>query len=48
MPTINFRLSKRSVSTPACKVKTNHGKGEAKPAAAINICDRVTADASYG
>ena len=34
--------------TPACKVKINHGKRDAKPAAAISNGERVTADATQG
>ena len=43
---MSFLRSKRSVKTPACNVNTNHGKRDAKPAAAIKIGERVTADAS--
>ena len=46
--TMSFLRSKRSVRTPACNVKINHGKRDAKPAAAIKIGERVTADASHG
>ena len=48
MATINLRRSNLSVITPACKVKINHGKRDAKPAAAISRGERVTADATQG
>ena len=48
IPRISFRRSNRSVITPACKVNTSHGRRDAKPAAAINTGDLVTADASHG
>jgi hypothetical protein len=48
MATINFRRSNLSVITPACKVNINHGRREAKPAAAISNGERVTADATHG
>jgi len=48
MATINLRRSNLSVITPACKVNINHGKLDAKPAAAISRGERVTADATQG
>lgn len=40
--------SKRSVSTPAKRVKTSHGSRETTTDKAISIGDRVTAEASHG
>ena len=44
---IRLRL-KRSVITPACKVKTSHGKRDTTADSAIRRGDRVTADANHG
>ena len=44
---IRLRL-KRSVITPACKVKISHGKRETTADSAINKGDLVTAEASHG
>jgi len=46
--TINLRRSNLSVITPACNVNISQGKRDAKPAAAINKGERVTADATHG
>jgi hypothetical protein len=39
---------KRSVITPACKVKMSHGKRETTAARAIRKGDLVTAEANHG
>jgi hypothetical protein len=44
---IRLRL-KRSVITPACKVKINHGKRETTTESAIRSGDLVTAEANHG
>ena len=46
--TIIFFRSKRSVITPAGKVKINHGNLDATAMSAIKNGERVTAEASQG
>jgi hypothetical protein len=43
-----FFRSKRSVMTPAGRVKTSHGKRDTTATVAINKGERVTAEANHG